>query len=344
MNFHNILINWYLQNKRDLPWRNTTNPYHIWLSEIMLQQTRVAQGMPYYYSFTKEFPTVFDLANATEEKVLKLWQGLGYYSRARNLHKTAQYISNELNGIFPPSYKELLQLSGVGEYTAAAIASFSYNEVVPVVDGNVFRVLSRYFDIESDISQPATKKEFTALAQELIPKDNPAIFNQAIMEFGAMQCVPKNPVCSVCVFNGSCFALQKNKVALLPVKSKKLKITNRFFNYLVLEDVLGNTVIQKRTSKGIWHNLYEFPLLETTEIADFNFVSKAVQDAFFSQYKINSIEECSDATLIHKLSHQHLHIQFWKIKIKDQIENGINKQDLKTFPFPIVIHNFIEKM
>ena len=344
MEFYNILIDWYLQNKRDLPWRNTTNPYHIWLSEIMLQQTRVAQGMPYFYSFTKEFPTVFDLANANEEKVLKLWQGLGYYSRARNLHKTAQYISNELNGIFPPTYKELLQLNGVGEYTAAAIASFSYNEVVPVVDGNVFRVLSRYFDIESDISLPATKKEFTALARELIPKDNPAIFNQAIMEFGALQCVPKNPVCSVCVFDESCLALQKNKVSLLPVKSKKLKVTNRFFNYLILEDILGNTIIQKRTSKGIWHNLYEFPLLETTEIVNFNFVAKAVQDDIFSQYTINSIEECSDATLIHKLSHQHLHIQFWKIQIKELIENGINKHDLKTFPFPIVIYNFIEKM
>lgn len=158
MNFHNTLIKWYLQNKRDLPWRKTTNPYHIWLSEIMLQQTRVVQGMPYFFAFTQEFPTVFDLANASEEQVLKLWQGLGYYSRARNLHQTAQHIANDLNGNFPSTYKDLLNLKGVGEYTAAAIASFSYNEAVPVVDGNVFRVLSRYFDIESDIALPATKK------------------------------------------------------------------------------------------------------------------------------------------------------------------------------------------
>ena len=343
MNFHNILIKWYLQNKRDLPWRNTTNPYLIWLSEIMLQQTRVAQGMPYFFAFTKEFPTVFDLANAEEEKVLKLWQGLGYYSRARNLHKTAQYVANELNGVFPPVYKELLKLKGVGEYTAAAIASFSYNETVPVVDGNVFRVLSRYFDIESDIALPATKKEFTELAYELMPKDNPAIFNQAIMEFGALQCVPKNPDCSVCVFNESCMALQKKKVTVLPVKSKKLKVTNRFFNYLILEDVLGNTLIQKRTSKGIWHNLYEFPLLETGEIVDFDFISKTVQDGFFSSYNVIGIEECSHATVIHKLSHQHLHIQFWKIKIGNLIDNGLNCNDLKKFPFPIVIYNFIEK-
>lgn len=344
MDFSNILIKWYLQNKRDLPWRKTTNPYLIWLSEIMLQQTRVAQGTPYFFSFSEEFPTVFDLANAHEEQVLKLWQGLGYYSRARNLHKTAQYVANELNGIFPLSYTELLKLKGVGEYTAAAIASFSYNEPVPVVDGNVFRVLSRYFDIESDITLPATKKEFTELARQLMPKDDPAIFNQAIMEFGALQCVPKSPNCSVCVFANSCAALQKKKVDVLPIKSKKIKVTNRFFNYLILEDVLGNTLIQKRTAKGIWHNLYEFPLLETQEIADFDFVSKTVQnDAMFTNYTILGIEDCSHATVIHKLSHQHLHIQFWKIKIKEIIENGVDAVSLETFPFPIVIYNFIKK-
>jgi A/G-specific adenine glycosylase len=343
MNFHNTLINWYLQNKRDLPWRNTVNPYHIWLSEIMLQQTRVVQGMPYFFSFTNEFPTVFDLANADEEKVLKLWQGLGYYSRARNLHKTAQYIANDLKGIFPTTYNDLLKLKGVGEYTAAAIASFSYNEAVPVVDGNVFRVLSRYFDIESDIALPATKKEFTALAYELMPKENPAIFNQAIMEFGALQCVPKSPDCSVCVFNDSCLALKKKKVDTLPVKSKKLKITNRFFNYLVLEDDLGNTLIQKRTSKGIWHNLYEFPLLETDKIVDFDFVSRIIREEILSSYIITGVEECSHATVIHKLSHQHLHIQFWKVKISDILSNGLNCNELKEFPFPIVIYNFIEK-
>src|SRR6478736_6120726 len=204
MEFYNILIQWYLQNKRDLPWRKTDNPYLIWLSEIMLQQTRVAQGTPYFLSFTTAFPTVFDLANADEEQVLKLWQGLGYYSRARNLHKTAQYVANELSGKFPDNYIDLLKLKGVGEYTAAAIASFSYNEPVPVVDGNVLRVLSRYFEVETDIAAASAKKEFSALAFELMPKDNPAIFNQAIMEFGALQCVPKSPNCGICVFNTSC--------------------------------------------------------------------------------------------------------------------------------------------
>ena len=344
MNFHNRLIKWYLQNKRDLPWRKTANPYHIWLSEIMLQQTRVVQGMPYFFAFTQEFPTVFDLANASEEQVLKLWQGLGYYSRARNLHNTAKYVAYELNGVFPETYKELLNLKGVGEYTAAAIASFSYNEAVPVVDGNVFRVLSRYFDIESDIALPASKKEFAALAYELMPKNDPATFNQAIMEFGALQCVPKSPNCTICIFNESCLALQKKKVDILPVKSKKVKITNRFFNYFVLEDNLGNTAIQKRTAKGIWHNLYEFPLLETGEIVDFDYISNAVQNQVFPVYTILSVEECAEATVIHKLSHQHLHIQFWKIKIKETINEGIEFEKIKTFPFPIVIYNFIEKL
>jgi A/G-specific adenine glycosylase len=343
MNFSNVLIKWYLQNKRDLPWRKTTNPYLIWLSEIMLQQTRVAQGTPYFLRFTEKFPTVFDLANASEEQVLKLWQGLGYYSRARNLHKTAQYVANELNGVFPTSYIDLLKLKGVGEYTAAAVASFSYNEVAPVVDGNVFRVLSRYFDLESDIALPATKKEFTALALEVMPKDNPAIFNQAIMEFGALQCVPRSPNCAICVFEASCAALQKKKVDVLPVKSKKLKVTNRFFNYLILEDVLGNTLIQKRTAKGIWHNLYEFPLLEMPEIVGLDVVVAAIQNEVLVDYTIIGIEECSEATVVHKLSHQHLHIQFWKIRVGEVIQNGLNQVDLKTFPFPIVIYNFIEQ-
>ncbi|SHL38322.1 A/G-specific DNA-adenine glycosylase [Flavobacterium flevense] len=342
MNFHNLLINWYLQNKRDLPWRNTTNPYQIWLSEIMLQQTRVAQGMPYFLSFTDAFPSVFDLAKAEEEQVLKLWQGLGYYSRARNLHKTAQYIATELNGVFPDNYKDLLQLKGVGDYTAAAIASFSYNEVVPVVDGNVFRVLSRYLDIETDIAQASAKKEFAALALELMPKDNPAIFNQAIMEFGALQCVPKNPDCSICVFNESCAALQKKKVDQLPVKLKKLKVRNRYFNYFMLSDAEENTLIQKRTAKGIWHNLYEFPLLETLQEEDFEFVSNAIQQESFFTNPIISMRACNEKSIVHKLSHQHLHIKFWKLNVKGKVENGITKEQLKQYPFPIVIHNFIE--
>nr|WP_309760526.1 A/G-specific adenine glycosylase [Flavobacterium sp.] len=343
MIFSKALIQWYLQNKRDLPWRNTTNPYPIWLSEIMLQQTRVAQGMPYFLSFTTAFPTVFDLAEASEEQVLKLWQGLGYYSRARNLHKTAQYVAFELSGVFPETYIDLLKLKGVGEYTAAAIASFSYNEAVPVVDGNVFRVLSRYFDVETDIAQASAKKEFVALAFEVMPKDNPAIFNQAIMEFGALQCVPKSPDCSICIFNESCAALQKNKVDQLPVKFKKLKVRNRYFNYLVLEDETGNTIVQKRTDKGIWHNLYEFPLIETEKEEDFDAVTVHLQTNFRDHYQVKSLLEYNEKSILHKLSHQHLHIKFWKLAVKGIVAGGIDLKTLRTFPFPIVIHNFIEK-
>ncbi|MFV8357231.1 A/G-specific adenine glycosylase [Flavobacterium sp. XS1P32] len=343
MIFSKALIQWYLQNKRDLPWRNTTNPYPIWLSEIMLQQTRVAQGMPYFLSFTTAFPTVFDLAEASEEQVLKLWQGLGYYSRARNLHKTAQYVATELSGVFPETYIDLLKLKGVGEYTAAAIASFSYNEAVPVVDGNVFRVLSRYFNVETDIAQASAKKEFADLAFEVMPKDNPAIFNQAIMEFGALQCVPKSPDCSICIFNESCAALQKNKVDQLPVKSKKLKVRNRYFNYLVLEDETGNTIVQKRTDKGIWHNLYEFPLIETEKEEDFDAVTVYLQTNFRDHYQVKSLLEYNEKSILHKLSHQHLHIKFWKLAVKGIVAGGIDLKTLRTFPFPIVIHNFIEK-
>lgn len=342
MEFSNSLLQWYLQNKRDLPWRNTTNPYPIWLSEIMLQQTRVAQGLPYFLSFMEHFPTVFDLANADEQTVLKLWQGLGYYSRARNMHKTAQYIATNLDGNFPDNYKDLLNLKGVGEYTAAAIASFSYNEVVPVVDGNVFRVLSRYFDVETDIASATAKKEFTALANELIPKDNPAFFNQAIMEFGALQCVPKNPNCQVCVFNDSCAALQKKKVALLPVKLKKTKVINRYFNYIVFSDSDSKTLIEQRTEKGIWQNLYEFPVVETANEVDFSTISETIRNTFVDK-NIVLITQYNDIQIIHKLSHQKLHIYFYKVEVDEKLADSLDIESLITYPFPVVIHNFIEK-
>ncbi|MFN7674776.1 A/G-specific adenine glycosylase [Flavobacterium sp.] len=341
MRFSKTLIQWYLQNKRDLPWRNSTNPYIIWLSEIMLQQTRVAQGLPFFLRFTEAFPTVFDLANASEEQVLKLWQGLGYYSRARNLHKTAKQIAFELKGEFPKTYNDLLQLKGVGEYTAAAIASFAYNENVPVVDGNVFRVLSRYFDIETDIASAGGKKEFTQLASELLPKGKANEFNQAIMEFGALLCVPKNPDCQNCVFNDSCLALQKKKVAQLPVKSKKLKVRHRYFNYLVFSDSNNNTLIQKRTQKGIWHNLYEFPLLETEIIETEENILALIKNQNFIKNSIQNIQLFNPQTIVHKLSHQHLNIKFWKIKVNGKIENGIDWESVKKMPFPIVIFNFI---
>lgn len=338
MNFTKSLIAWYLRHKRDLPWRHTTDPYRIWLSEIMLQQTRVAQGMPYYFAFTEHFPTVFDLANASEEQVLKLWQGLGYYSRARNLHKTAQIVAFEFGGNFPGNYTELLKLKGVGEYTAAAIASFSYDEAVPVVDGNVFRVLSRYFDIETDIANASAKKEFAALAFELMPKNDPAVFNQALMEFGALQCVPKNPDCMACPLQSGCLALKYKKVNQLPVKSKKTKVKNRFLNYLVLSDENGQTAIQKRTAKGIWHNLYEFPLIETESEAGFGFIEQKATEMFQDVISVAELKRVN-----HKLTHQSLNIVFWGVEIAGALENGIGHQALSAFPFPIVIFNFIDE-
>lgn len=342
MDFSNSLLSWYLQNKRDLPWRNTANPYAIWLSEIILQQTKVAQGLPYYMSFIEAFPTVLHLAKADEEQVLKLWQGLGYYSRARNMHKTAQIISFDYNGKFPDNFNELIKLKGVGDYTAAAIASFAFNEVVPVVDGNVFRVLSRYLDIETDIAASKAKKEFSALAKELMPKNNPALFNQAIMEFGALQCVPKNPNCNNCIFNTSCAALQKKKVGNLPVKLKKTKVTNRYFNYIVFLDNTNSTIINKRTEKGIWHNLYEFPMIEADHELDFDTISQTISNEF-SNFSINSITVFNQNLIVHKLSHQKLHINFYRVILNEDIMNGIALDEIKNYPFPIVIYNFIEK-
>lgn len=341
MKFSNSLIQWYLQNKRDLPWRNSVNPYHIWLSEIMLQQTRVAQGLPYFLRFTEAFPTVFDLARANEEQVLKLWQGLGYYSRARNLHKTAQYVAFNLNGIFPSTYKDLLKLKGVGEYTAAAIASFVYNEDVPVVDGNVFRVLSRYFGVETDIASAGAKKEFTSLAKELLPKGKANVFNQAIMEFGALQCVPKNPNCGSCVLNDGCLALQKKKVAQLPVKLKRTKVTTRFFDYLVFWDEQSKTIIKKRSAKGIWHNLYEFPLIESEELLSEEIITKQINQQLFIANEVTDVTLYNPEIIVHKLSHQHLNIRFWKVNVKGEIQHGMHCESVKGFPFPIVVFNFI---
>ena len=336
MTFSKTLTQWYLQNKRDLPWRNSISPYHIWLSEIILQQTRVAQGTPYYLSFIAEFPTVFDLANATEQQVLKLWQGLGYYSRARNLHKTAQHIAFNQKGEFPKNYAALLQLAGIGDYTAAAIASFAYNERVPVVDGNVFRVLARYIGIEEDIAHAKTRKTFQTVALDLMANAQPNVFNQAIMEFGAIQCVPKSPNCNGCPLNGSCYALKFNKVNVLPVKAKKAKATTKHFNYLIYVDDHQNSPIVQRTEKGIWQNLYQFPLIESENELD------DIGNPTFYLNQIVDIECLNQFPIIHKLTHQHLNIKFWRVAVRGRIDGAKSFSDIKTYPFPIVIHNFLE--
>lgn len=322
--FSNSIIKWYKLNKRDLPWRNTNNPYFIWLSEIILQQTRVDQGMEYYHKFAKEFPTIKHLAKADNDKVMKLWQGLGYYSRARNLHTTAKIVVDNYNGKFPTDYNDILKLKGVGEYTAAAISSFAFNKAHAVVDGNVYRVLSRVFGIDTPIDSTQGKKEFSQLANELIDKKHPATHNQSIMEFGALQCKPANPNCEACPLNTSCFAFSKQLVTSLPVKSKKIKVRNRFFNYIVLHHK-GNTAIKKRTEKDIWVNLYDFPLIETEiEMSEDEFLKSTSWINFIGNtpHIING----SPSKHKHILTHQKIHARFWEIHCNSPFDKLIQKK------------------
>lgn len=342
MHFHNILINWYLKNKRDLPWRKTKDPYQIWLSEIMLQQTRVAQGLPYFLKFIDAFPTVFDLANADENFVLKLWQGLGYYSRARNLHFTAKHVVEEFQGKFPNSYKELLNLKGIGDYTASAIASISFNEPTAVVDGNVYRVLARYYGINTAINSTAGIKEFKKLAQSLIDPTQPGTYNQAVMEFGAMQCAPQKPLCESCPLNTSCVSLEKNLIKTLPVKEKKIKVKKRYFNFLVISDSENNTVIEQRTQKGIWLGLYQFPLIETKDNID---EKELIASELFQQLLPNNtvLKLFNSKVIVHKLSHQHLYTKFWTVNTTKTASKTMNWKDVKKYPVPVLIDNFLKE-
>lgn len=343
MKFCNLLEAWYLSVDRDLPWRKNKNPYSVWLSEIILQQTRVAQGTAYYYKFIEAFPEVSDLANASEEVVLKLWQGLGYYSRARNLHYSAKYITNELNGFFPDSYAELLKLKGVGDYTASAIASICFDEQTAVVDGNVYRVLSRYFGIDTPINSSKGIKEFKLLAQSLLETENPGQYNQAIMDFGALQCVPQNPDCSICPLAGGCEALKSGKIGILPVKEKKIKIKKRYFNFIVLITPNNSLILSKREGKGIWQNLYQFPLIESDRTID---ISNLIEDDDFQ-----SLLDCDDPTImlynskewVHKLSHQHLYTQFWVVHSNSKHRDLIPIDDLGNYAVPRLVDRFIEE-
>jgi A/G-specific adenine glycosylase len=336
--FSSQIISWYRDNPRELPWRGITDPYKIWLSEIILQQTRVAQGLPYYYAFSEAYPTVSELAVAPEPEVLRLWQGLGYYSRARNLHSCAKYIWYELGGKFPDTYESLLLLKGVGSYTAAAISSFAFGEAKAVVDGNVFRVLARYFGIETDIASSKGKREFEALANELIPKDNPAEYNQAMMDFGARLCVPKNPACDQCPLMHSCFAFQKGLVRDLPVKINKTKIRERDLNYTVIR--CGEKwVWKKRQSGDIWEGLHDFPQSEN-QPAPIPQFSPDQPSLFPKKYR-------------HILSHQRLNASFSKLEIPLEkheelaqwCENEgyllVAENEIEFLPKPKLIVNFL---
>jgi A/G-specific adenine glycosylase len=339
MNFTSKLISWYTQNKRELPWRSRKDPYAIWLSEVILQQTRIDQGLAYYEAFIENFPTVFDLAKAEEQTVLKLWQGLGYYSRARNLHHTSKVVVEEFNGIFPESHSELLKLKGIGDYTASAIASICHNEPQPVVDGNVFRVLSRVFGIETPIDTSVGQKEFKALAQELIEVKQPGEFNQALMEFGAIHCTPKKPKCEICPFQKKCVGFQLEKVDKLPVKKGKTKVQNRYYNYLVVVSADEKTFLEKRTN-GIWKNLYQFPLIEKKAVST---VSLIEVEKLFPVQKIESVTLYNDKPVIHKLSHRNLFVQFWVVYASALESEGISVNKINDYPVPVVIQNFIEE-
>lgn len=304
MTFNSLILIWFDRSKRNLPWRAQTEPYKIWLSEIILQQTRVAQGTAYYELFCEKFPTIFDLAKASEQEVLKAWQGLGYYSRARNLHFTAKFIVNELQGEFPDNYQDLLKLKGVGEYTAAAIASIAFDEAKAAVDGNVFRVFSRYFNIDLDISLGKTKKYFIELGNEIIDQNRPGDFNQAVMELGATICTPRNPLCEICPLNASCEAVVKQNITERPVKSKKVKVKHRYLNFMEITDG-DNFLMNKRVDADVWQSLFTFPMVETER-----------GKAFDPTNEFRNVDWSLAHEEVHLLTHQKLHINFWKATVE----------------------------
>ncbi|SNS10925.1 A/G-specific DNA-adenine glycosylase [Belliella buryatensis] len=348
--FASILLDWYWLHKRDLPWRNTKDPYIIWLSEIILQQTRVAQGLPYFEKFINKYPKVENLAEAPADEVMRLWQGLGYYSRARNLHQCAKEVVSVHGGQFPNSYQELLRLKGVGSYTAAAIASFAFDQSVAVVDGNVFRVLARYFGVSTDIASHAGKKEFEAMANRFISKEQPGQYNQAIMEFGSLQCTPKNPDCLHCPLQQGCSAFKDGLVEQLPVKINRIKVKTRYFNYLYIR--CGTEVIVKQRGAGdIWQGLYDFPLEETansliTDVDGLGLLSgiETITD---------KIRFYPESTFKHILTHQRIFANFVEFVINEKhnkvlrdwvIQRGFEIVDMETLenlPKPRLILRFL---
>lgn len=344
------LLAWYPRHQRDLPWRHTRDPYAIWLSEVILQQTRVAQGLPYYEAFLAAYPTVQDMAAAPEAEVLRYWQGLGYYSRARNMHHTAQQVVAEYAGKFPGTYAELLKLRGVGPYTAAAIASFAFDEAVAVLDGNVYRVLARVFGLHSDIAAPSSRKEFQAVADQHIPANTPADFNQAIMEFGAIQCTPAKPDCLFCPMQHQCWAFQHGQVALLPVKSKAKASRTRYFHYFVLR-YGEQTYLRERREKDIWQGLYDFALAETAVPELPAAELQRHLEALGATLDTSQIAEPS-ATYRHVLSHQKLEARFHPMALAQPLPDAALRDlslrayslaEIEALPKPKLIANYCDQ-
>ena len=340
--FADKIIGWYEENKRDLPWRNTKDPYKIWISEIILQQTRVVQGYDYYCRFMEHFPDVDTLARASEDEVMKCWQGLGYYSRARNLHAAAKVIAEK--GSFPTTYEEVRALKGVGDYTAAAICSFAYDLPYAVVDGNVYRGLSRWMGVEEPIDTGAGKKLFASLAGEMLDKNRPALYNQAIMDFGALQCVPSSPSCLFCPLADSCVALQKNWVDRLPRKERKTKVLDRYFSYIYVR-AGAYTYIKKRAAGDIWQNLYEFPLIETAkEVGEEELLSLPEFQTLLGSAEIESFRVvCPE--IKHVLSHRVIHARCYEVVLKEEpvALSGYQQipiDDFHNFPVSRLISRF----
>lgn len=345
------LLSWYDEHHRNLPWRNTRDPYKIWLSEVILQQTRVDQGLPYYQRFLADFPTVHHLANANEDHVLKLWQGLGYYSRAHNMLAAARSIVNELGGRFPDNYKDLLKLKGVGRYTAAAIASIAFGQAHPVVDGNVIRVISRWMAISEPVNKRSGLNQIEEALEKLIDINQAGKFNQAIMEFGARYCKPKHPDCPACIFKNQCLAFQKNKVALLPYKDSKIKIRQRYFTYLFIslrQKGENYTILNKRSGKDIWQGLYEFPLIETENLVSIENLMQQEIFRYFTNGSKPQIESVSDEFL-HQLTHQRIHARFVKINIQNPklpLSNGyirIAVSELGHYPVSRLMDKYLQE-
>ena len=340
--FSLLICEWYRRNKRELPWRDTKDPYKIWLSEIILQQTRVDQGKSYYLKFIKHYPTIKDLAMASEQEVLNDWQGLGYYSRARNLHKAAKIIFQDFNNVFPADYKSILKLPGIGPYTAAAISSFAYNEAQAVVDGNVFRVLARVFDIDTDIMSSKGKKDFDELAKELLPSDNPGEHNQALMEFGALHCTFHQAKCDSCVLQGKCLAFQHKTVSSRPVKIKKNSSKNRYFNYFHLEKD-NMLLLNKRLDKDIWQHLYEFPMIESEKELNEQDLSALCEGKFKAQMRQHL------RLKKHILSHQNIHATFILVESEQLDLNDyetytkVDRSNLSVYPFSRLMEKYLEE-
>ncbi len=326
------LLEWYDEHKRDLPWRHTDDPYAIWISETILQQTRIEQGLDYYYRFMSTFPTYQDLAMATEDEVMKLWQGLGYYSRARNLHAAAKSIGDS----FPTTYDEVIKLKGVGPYTAAAICSFAYGLPHAVLDGNVYRVLGRYLGIPEEIETSKGKKIYSQAANYLLSKSRPADFNQAIMDFGAIHCSQHSPKCDSCPLIDGCYAHSVGQIADFPVKKKKLALKHRYLYYIAIEKQ-HYTYIYKRTGKGIWRNLYEYPLIELEEAITVNqlLLRDDVKALWGKQNEVDSIAViCEDKK--HLLSHQYLHANCLVVKLKTKETHTSAEEEFNETTSPLL--------